>query len=347
MTRIACSIAQAAFGKCCFAGTQRAGAGRMPACALPRLWRGSSFILLLSAVLCAPGWLVAAAQQAVVPIALPLSADGIMARVAANQDSAERERRHFVYVQHARVQSRKGKTVLCEEISDARIVPSAAGSQVVLLKLDGRYLRKRQYVTYSALPPPAGASDRERPAGANVTVDTAEDGLDRSLVESLRASLTSDDTRDGLAARLFPLTSRVQAEYVFRLIGQERMNGRNVFHIAFRPKDKDTSNWKGEAYIDDEAFEPVVVSTEMAEQLPFAVHTLLGTSLPGLGFTVTYEPQADGTWFPSTFGTEFKIHVLFFFSREIVIEARNRDFERTHVTATILPSAAPPAVAGP
>jgi hypothetical protein len=74
----------------------------------------------------------------------------------------------------------------------------------------------------------------------------------------------------------------------------------------------------------------------MARKMPIAVRTLLGTSLPSLGFTVTYAPRPDGAWFMETFGTELKLKILFFFSREIVISARNRDFEKTHVTAHIL-----------
>jgi hypothetical protein len=83
-------------------------------------------------------------------------------------------------------------------------------------------------------------------------------------------------------------------------------------------------------------YQPVVVRTTMARNIPFAVRTLLGTSLPGLGFTVVYAPQPDGVWFPVSFGTEFKIHVLFFFSREIIIDAQNSDFEKTHVTSKIV-----------
>ena len=62
----------------------------------------------------------------------------------------------------------------------------------------------------------------------------------------------------------------------------------------------------------------------------------MGTNLPGLGFTVVYAPQPDGVWFPVSFGTEFKIHVLFFFNREIVVDAQNRSFEKTHVTSQIV-----------
>jgi hypothetical protein len=55
-----------------------------------------------------------------------------------------------------------------------------------------------------------------------------------------------------------------------------------------------------------------------------------------LGFTVVYAPQPDGLWFPVSFGTEFKLHVLFLFSREIIINAQNSDFEKTHVNSKIV-----------
>ena len=163
-----------------------------------------------------------------------------------------------------------------------------------------------------------------------------DDGIDRDLVEDMRSSLTNDDSKDGLAADLFPLTSKSQSDYLFHLIGRERMNGRDVFHVEFRPKDKDDYGWKGDAYIDATAYQPVVVSTSMARKIPFGVRTLLGTNLPGLGFTVVYAPQPDGAWFPVSFGTEFKIHVLFFFNREIVIDAHNSNFEKTHVSSKIV-----------
>lgn len=71
------------------------------------------------------------------------------------------------------------------------------------------------------------------------------------------------------------------------------------------------------------------------------MRTFLGTNFPGLGFTVAYAPQSDGVWFPVTFSTEFKIEVLFFFRRTILIDAQNRDFEKTHVTSRIVGDATP------
>ena len=283
-----------------------------------------------------------------------------MARVGENQDRAEAQRARYIYVQHAKMVSRRGNSVMCEEITDYRMTPSTEGSHEQLLKLDGRQLSKHHYVAYQALPPqptppepPQGDTlKQETSAGETkdvpkdsekkddhhetLRVTVNDDNMDRDLVENLRWNLIHDKSRDGIAAHLFPLTSKEQADYTFRMIGRERLNGHDVFHIAFRPRKKDDFGWSGDALIDTTAYQPVLITTGMARKIPFAVRTLLGTNLPGLGFTVTYAPQADGVWFPVSFSTEFKIHVLFFFHREIILDAQNRNFEKTHVTSRIL-----------
>ena len=284
------------------------------------------------------------------PAAPPLTADAIMARVAANQDASEAARLRYVYVQHARVISRKGKTVRCEEVTDMRVTPTAAGSEQQLLHLDGRVLTRHGYATYHDLLKPkaerAAQPDHAAQPDANPQPDTEPQGVtarvdsdqetDRELVEHLRKNLTDTKTRDGLGRDLFPLTTQSQKDLVFTLAGREPRNGRETFHITFHPRNKDEYGWKGDAWIDAEAFQPVVVRTAMAKNIPFAVRTLLGTSLPGLGFTVTYAPQPDGAWFPATFGTEFKLHVLFFFNRELVVAVQNSDFEKTHSSSRIV-----------
>jgi len=286
-------------------------------------------------------------QSPSTPVETP-TAEAIMARVATNQDTSDTARTRYLYVQHAVVTSRKGKTVMCEEITDSRIVPTEHGAKQQLLKLDGRMLVKKNYVLYTELPGSKNANSKGSTAEnsskadsadeeSNIHISTGDNETDRSLVESMRSNLTRDKSKDGISAGLFPLTSKNQAGYKFHLIGREHINGHDVFHITFQPKDKDEFTWKGDAYIDATAYQPVVVRTTMARKIPFAVRTLLGTSLPGLGFTVTYAPQADGVWFPETFGTEFKLKIFFFFSREIIISARNRNFEKTHVTSHILP----------
>jgi hypothetical protein len=289
-----------------------------------------------------------------------------MARVGENQDRAEAERAHYVYVQHAKMVSRRGNTVMCEEITDYRMTPSMDGSHEQLLKLEGRQLSKHKYLDYHALPPEqakieeaAKKAETQQPPKDEkedatkdpqkkdddhhdtIRVNIGEDSMDRDLVENMRWNLIHDKSKDGISAHLFPLTTKDQADYVFQMVGQERLNGRDVFHISFRPKKKDDFGWSGDAYIDTTAYQPVLITTGMARKIPFAVRTLLGTNLPGLGFTVTYAPQPDGVWFPVTFSTEFKIHVLFFFHREIILDAQNREFEKTHVTSRIVGEATP------
>jgi hypothetical protein len=265
------------------------------------------------------------------------TADAIMARVAVNQDRTEAERGHYVYVQHARVVSRKGSKVMCEEVTDYRVTPSASGSHRELIKLDGRMLVKHKYVTYTSLLLANGA---EKTVVENdhdsISVQMGDENTDRSLVENMRKNLTDDKSKDGINAQLFPMTTKGQVDTLFYLVGRERINGRDVFHIDFRPKDKNDFGWKGDAYIDVDAYQPVLIRTDMARKIPLAVRALLGTNLPGLGFSVVYAPQPDGVWLPTSFGTEFKIHVLFFFSRQIIIDAQNRDFEKTHVSSKIV-----------
>src|SRR4051794_17340500 len=77
-------------------------------------------------------------------------AESVMARVGENQDKAEAERAHYVYVQHGKMVSRRGKTVMCEEITDYRMTPSSDGSQEQLLKLEGRQLSNHKYLAYHA-----------------------------------------------------------------------------------------------------------------------------------------------------------------------------------------------------
>lgn len=250
--------------------------------------------------------------------ALPLTAEQIMARVAANQDRSEQLRAQYVYRQHIHVASRKtnGK-LLREEKADYEVLPDASGSKKTLAKLDGRYLKKGKYVAYST------------EAASN------EDGLDAGLVHSFRTDLLDEKSKDGMGKDLFPLTSSEQAKYSFKLLGEETLNGRSVYHLSFHPKDKDDADWAGEAFIDKEDFEPVNVYTKLAERIPLFVRTVFGTDLPGLGFNVTYKRQPDGVWFPSSFGTEFRIHALFFINRVVTVSLQNTDFEHTQVESKI------------
>jgi hypothetical protein len=250
--------------------------------------------------------------------ASPLTADAIMARVAANQDSSEKLRKEYVYRQHVHVVSKKPNAKqMREETTDYHVLPTPDGTGKQLLLLTGRYWHGGQYIDFTGEPVPDA------------------DSLDAGLVKDFRDDLANSDSKDGLGRDLFPLTTQLQEKYEFRLIGEETQQGHSVYHIGFGPKDKKDFDWAGEAFIDAVDFQPVRVFTKLSRRIPFIVRTLLGTDVPGIGFDVHYQRLADGVWFPTSFGTEFRLHVLFFLNRDISISLENTEFERTHVKSKI------------
>jgi len=267
--------------------------------------RLATFLLLASAT-------VAQSSQPE-PATTPPTADAIMARVAANQDRSEALRKQYVYKQHIHILTHKpGGRLMREETADYGVVPTPDGTEKELKMLVGCYWHKGKYEPFQGEPAPEA------------------DSIDGDLIHDFREDLSNEKTKDGLAQELFPLTSEEQKNYNFKLLGREVQDGRNVYHIGFRPK-QDEMDWAGEAYIDAAEFEPVRVFTKLSRRVPFVVRTVLGTDLPGLGFNVVYKRQEDGVWFPATFGTEFRIHVLFFFNRDISVALENSGFEHTHV----------------
>jgi hypothetical protein len=262
--------------------------------------------------------LIASASFAQSPQPNPaaLTAEAIMARVAANQDRSEALRKQYVYKQQIHILTHKpGGKLMREETADYNVVPTPDGTEKKLTLLTGRYWHKGSYEQFTGEPRPK------------------EDSLDGDLIKDFRDDLSNDKTKDGLAKDLFPLTSEEQKDYVFKLLGQETLQGRDVYHISFWPKDKDEITWAGEAYIDAEEFQPVRVFTKLARRIPLMVRTLLGTDLPGIGFNVVYHRQPDGVWFPATFGTEFRIRAVFFINRQVSVSLENSAFEHTHVVS--------------
>ena len=94
-------------------------------------------------------------------------------------------------------------------------------------------------------------------------------------------------------------------------------------------------SWAGEALIDAEEFHPIVVTTRMARGIPVAVRLIFGVSIQNLGFKVSYKRLEPGVWFPSTYGSEFKMRVLFLYSRKVIAGLLNGEFRKTHVASNI------------
>lgn len=263
----------------------------------------------------------------------PLKAAEIMARVAVNQNLSEALREQYAYKQHIHIVSHKPQgRVVREETADYDVVPQAIGSEKHLELLTGRYWSKGKYVEYQGEQPHKSTN--------KVFTDYLRDhealpgGSDGDLIYHIRSYVSDDNSKDGLGRALFPLTFDEQKNYEFTLLGQEVETGRSVYHIAFTPSDKDKiePGWEGEAFIDAVEFQPVRVFTRMSKRIPLLVRTTW-FDLPGFGFDVVYKRQEGGVWFPSTFGTEFQMHVgpLVFFNRDISISLENSEFERKQV----------------
>ncbi len=261
-----------------------------------------------------------------------------MERVAANQDRSEELRKEYVYKQHIHIATHKpNNRMMREEIADYDVAPSPDGIEKHLKSLTGRYWKKDKYVEIEAGPaieaPRTNADLIRNLRDYQPAFETAK--TDADLIHYLRNYLLDDSSRDGVARSLFPLTFEQQENYTFTLIGEEVDEGRNVYHIAFSPKDKENRNdknenlsWTGEAFIDTAEFQPVRVFTKMTGHVPFLVR-MLWFDLPGLGFNVVYQRQQDGVWFPWIFGTEFRIHAgaVIYFNRDVSVSVENSGFE--------------------
>ena len=247
------------------------------------------------------------------------SVDEIMARVAANQDRAEQVRAEYVYQQRIHVATLRTNGKLArEETAEYLVAPTADGTKKELKHIEGRYWHKGKYLAFQGEPVPEAG------------------WVDSSLVESFRDDLSNDKSKDSLARDLFPLTTEEQKQYRFELAREETVQGRKAYRIRFCPRTKNDLSWAGEALVDAEEFEPVRVYTKLSRRIPFAVRTLLGTDLPGLGFNVQYKRFDEGVWFPVSFGTEFRLRAVFFINRDVTVALENSAFQRAKVQSRIL-----------
>jgi hypothetical protein len=255
----------------------------------------------------------------------PLSPAEIMKKVAENQDRAQQERAHFVYQQNVHVTTRRTNGKLArEEITDLLVTPTAKGTERKRESIKGRYWYKGRYLAFSGEPVPR------------------QDSLDGGLTAGFRDDLTNDDSKDGIAKDLFPLTSEEQKDLRFELAGEQMVAGRRAYRVRFDPKDRNSFTWAGEALIDEEEFQPVSVYTRLSRRIPFFVRTLLGTDVPGLGFNTQYARIDKDIWFPISFGTEFRLHAVFFINRTITVSLENKNFKRAVVESQIQYQEEPP-----
>ncbi len=270
-----------------------------------------------------------------------LSADEIMKQVAANQDREQKARESYLYSEHVRVIIRRSSGKLSrEESSDLIVTPEAKKTTRKVQSISGRYWKNGHYKTFSTGPV---AERKDTHEGLDIGIGQDDKSgqipeagsLDGSLARSFREDLTSDSSKDGMGKDLFPLTTDEQKDLKFELVGEELVAGRNTYRIRFGPRDSHEYAWAGEALIDKEEYQPVSVYTRLSRRLPLFVRAALGTDVPGLGFNVQYKRVDKDVWFPVSFGTEFRIHAVFFINRNVSVSLENKDFKRLSVNSDI------------
>lgn len=252
----------------------------------------------------------------------PTDVAGIMARVAANQEAAREARQNYVYRQQQTIRMRRPNGKLArEQTAEYMVTPGKGGVAKQLAKFAGKYESKGKYISY----------DQERYQYKDLDIDG-------DLIEDMAQDMMNDgSSRDGIGQDLFPLIAKEQVKYVFRLVRKEAYRGRAVYRVAFEPRrGEDQASWKGEALIDALEYQPVSVSTSLAQKIPAAVKVLLGTDIKGLGFSIDYRKFEDGVWFPVSYGGEFAVRGLFFYRRNISVALENSDFRKTDVKSTLV-----------
>jgi hypothetical protein len=247
----------------------------------------------------------------------------IMSRVGINQARSLEERQNWVYTQKQLLRMVRGNgRIAREEHRQYVVTPKFRGVGKKLVSFDGRYENKGKFHGY------------DKPGYEYKGTD-----IDGQILDSISNDMTDDHgSRDGIGSDLFPLTYHQQLKYRFKFLGTGDFHGRRVYRIAFEPKPHQTfgdSLWKGEALIGAAEYQPVLVQTKMARCLPLVVKTLLGTTLKGLGFSVSYQKFAKGVWFPVSYGGEFYIRAVFFYRRTISVSMVNSDFRHTEVDSNV------------
>ena len=253
----------------------------------------------------------------------------IMAHVAANQDRAEQLRTQYRFHQNVlvRVQRANGKLAR-EEIRDYRVTPTDKSLKRELVHLNGKVLDGKKVIPFTQTDFRYRKTDIDGEIVTNVI-----DDLGRT--EQPKDYSTDDHNRDGIGKDLFPLSTKAQKQYDFHLEGEEEYGGHHVYRITFTPKQGEGNSWAGEALIDRDALQPVVVTTHLTAVVPTAVKVMLGTNVQNVGFKVTYGRFDGDVWFPVSYGGELRFRVLFMYARRVSIGLINSEFERAAVDTNV------------
>lgn len=250
---------------------------------------------------------------------IPLSAEEIMCRVAENQERSEAARAAYVYDMNVFVRLKRANSKLArEESRDYVVAPGPKGAARRLVRVQGKILEGKKEVAYTE-------------AGYR----TKDMDIDGALTDSFARELLWKKDSSGPMVGWFPLTQHRMKYYEFHLEGEENYRGFDVYKVSFAGNDEDDECWKGEALIERNEFQPVLVTSAWECKIPTAVKVMLGTNVQQVGAKITYERFDRGVWFPVTCGGEIKFRVLFLYARTIAFSARNSEFRKADVETAL------------
>jgi len=253
-------------------------------------------------------------------IAVPLLAQTpdaaeIMRRVSENVERATAARAQWVYDQNVFVRLKRANGKLArEESRQYTVAPGEKGADRKLVKVDGKILDGKKEIDYTE-------------AGYR----TKDADIDGALVDTFAREILWRDDSLGSIRYLFPLEAKNQEKYIFRLDGEERYHDYDVYRISFRSR---VDEWEGEALIEKNELQPVLVTSAWTGKVPTAVAIGLGTNVRQIGEKITYKRFDKGVWFPVECGGEMKLRVLFLYARTIAFSASNVGFRKTDVQSS-------------
>ena len=266
-------------------------------------------------------------------------AAAIMAKVAANVEAATDARRQFVYHQSVRSSLvRASGQIARVEKREYSVFPGEKATEKKMISFHGEYWHGKQMIPYTD------------PGHKYKGLD-----IDGELIAEVTEDLVNDkNSRDGIPHSLFPLSTKDLPSYKFTMRGQSEIQGRTAYQIGFEPVRKqncvtigednecDGPVWMGDAWVDAAELQPVRILTHLAFAVPWGIRVFLGTNLRQTGFSITYTRAAENVWFPATYGTEFRLNVLWGYKRTVTLSMESKDFQRTDAKSNIEYQLPPP-----
>jgi hypothetical protein len=242
----------------------------------------------------------------------------IMRRVAENADRAQAARTAWVYDHDVFVRLKRANGKLArEESREYTVAPTEKGARRKLVKVDGTILKGKEEIHYDKAEYRTKAAD-----------------IDGAIVDSLAREIMWRNDNMGLMEYWDPLQSKNLEKHTYKLEGEEQYKGYDVYRISWKSKAKDDP-WEGEALIERNEYQPVLVTSAWTGKVPVAVSVAFGITVKNIGAKITYQRFDKDLWFPVQCGGEMKLRVLFLYARTIAFSGTNQNFHKTDVQSSI------------